>query len=147
MMSRTALVFVLMLFVRAAAAYDFSVYDVVAKAKQFNGKRVSVIGYFVAAHEEICLYPTRKAALRARRGGGMDLPHVLWLEFVTRANEAAVSDHYGRFTGRLRYRRTSKDEPTSGFGQWGLFSCRLDVESYEPMDARSSNHAIQRTAR
>ena len=146
-MSRTAIVFVLVLFVRAAAARDLSVYDVVARAKQFNGKRVSVIGYFVAAHEEICLYPTRKAALRARRGGGMDLPHVLWLEFVTRANEAVVNHHYGRFTGRLRYRPIPKDEPMGGFGQWGLFSCQLDVESYEPVDARSSNQAMQRTAR
>jgi hypothetical protein len=132
MMRRAALVLVLSLFVHAAEARDLSIHDLLATPRQFNGKRVSVIGYFVAAHEEICLYPTRKAALRAHRGAGLDLPHVIWIEFVSRANEAVLNNHYGRFTGTFRYRAIPKDQPTSGFGQWGLFASQLDVTSYDP---------------
>ena len=129
-MSRSALILLLSLIVHAAAARDLSIQDLVSRPMHFNGKRVSVIGYFVAAHEECCLYPSRKAAHSARH----DIAHVLWIEFVSRANEAVVNRHYGRFTGIYRYRPVPKDrEMMSGFGQWGLFSSQLEVTSYDPV--------------
>jgi hypothetical protein len=131
MIRPTTVVFYLLLFVHAAAARDLSIHDLATRPMHFNGKRVSVIGYFVAAHEEICLYPTRKAALRAHKDGDLDLPHVVWIEFVSRANESVLNNHYGRFIGTFRYRHVPKHELT-GFGQWGLFSFQLDVTSYEP---------------
>src|SRR5262245_32495502 len=132
-MSRSAVILLLSLVVHAASARDLSIQDVAARPKHFDGRRISVIGYFRAAHEECCLYTSRRAASRVPPTADLKSGHIFWIDFVSRANEVVLNNHYGRFTGIFRYRAIPKGEEMSGFGQWGLFSSKLDVTSYEPV--------------
>jgi hypothetical protein len=132
-MSRSAIILFLSLVVHAASAQDLSIKDVAARPTHFNGKRVSVIGYFVAAHEECCLYTSRKAARRVPPTADLQAGHIFWIEFLGGANRMVLNNHYGRFTGVFRYRAIPKDPEGAGFGQWGLFSSQLEVTSYEPV--------------
>jgi hypothetical protein len=51
----------------AATAEDVTVAQVLARPREFVGKRVSVTGFFVAANEESSLYITRESAFQSRR--------------------------------------------------------------------------------
>jgi hypothetical protein len=60
-----------------ATAQDIPLSQVLAKPLEFNGKRVAVTGYYVAATETSCLFTTRGAAKR------FDIARSVWVEFRT----------------------------------------------------------------
>src|SRR4051794_6141062 len=60
-----------------AATRDIPLADILGRPREFNGKRVAVIGYYVAGTETSCLFTTRDAAKR------FDITRSVWVEFHT----------------------------------------------------------------
>ena|SRR5437867_11029298 len=107
----------------AVTAADFTVAQVLAHPDRFNGKRISVTGYYVAGNEESCLYPSAEA-----RDHGQ-ITQSIWVEFRGTSELGPVTHHYARFVGTFHHRHLKR--PIDGYGQWGLSpSALLDVTSF-----------------
>jgi hypothetical protein len=109
----------------AATAEDVTVAQVLARPREFVGKRVSVTGFFVAANEESSLYITRESAKRG------DIDRSIWVELHGASNFRAAVNRYVRFIGTFHYRSKAAAKDMRGYGQWGLSPSQLDVMSFE----------------
>src|SRR5437660_9451512 len=90
--------FLMLLSVCTAIARDFTVGELLARPGQFNGKRVAVTGYYVAANEESSLFTTRDAAKQA------DLSRSIWVEPKKVMDLTPFTARYVRVVGIFRYR-------------------------------------------
>jgi hypothetical protein len=76
-----------------AVARDIPLAEVLAKPRDFDGKRVAVTGYYVAATETSCLFTTRDAAKR------FDIARSVWVEFRTPPVLDSIAGHQARLVG------------------------------------------------
>jgi hypothetical protein len=81
----------------AAAARDIPLADVLARPREFNGKRVAVTGYYVAGTETSCLFTTRNAAKR------FDITRSVWVEFHTPPVLDSIAGRTARLVGTFHY--------------------------------------------
>jgi len=87
----------LVLFVWTAAARDIPLADILGRPREFNGKRVAVIGYYVAGTETSCLFTTRDAAKR------FDITRSVWVEFHTPPVLDFIAGRQARLVGTFHY--------------------------------------------
>ena len=120
--------FLMLLSVCTATARDFTVGELLATPRQFNGKRVAVTGYYVAANEESSLFTTRAAAKQA------DLSRSIWVEFRGTPDVTSVASHYARLVGTFHYRHIKDPAMPRGYGHFGVSeTALLDVASFVPL--------------
>lgn len=113
----------------AASAQDMSVAQLLARPGHFDHKRVSVVGYYVIANEESCLFTTRDAAKRA------DFEKSIWVEFANSSDLTRIANRRMRLVGTFHYMRDADPRRMRGYGQWSLFACQLDnVTSFKPTE-------------
>jgi len=87
----------LVLSVCTAVARDIPLAEVLAKPRDFDGKRVALTGYYVAATETSCLFTTRDAAKR------FDIARSIWVEFRTPPILDSIAGHQSRLVGTFHY--------------------------------------------
>ena len=117
----------------SAAAHDLSLQQLVAQAQNYDGKRVSVTGYYVSANEESCLYATREVAKKIWRDPRADLQQVLWIDFHGIRDARPAVNRYVRFVGTFHHKKRFTDEMMRegrGYGQFNMFPSKLDVTSF-----------------
>jgi hypothetical protein len=133
---RTSLLFVAVALLTAcarnepkrASAEEVTVAQVLASPRQFNGKRISLVGYYVVANEESCLFRTQRAAKRE------EAEQCIWIDFPDKSDLTSIADRMSRIVGTFRYipgrRRHEK-----GTEEWSLVWPYLleDVLSFHPV--------------
>jgi hypothetical protein len=99
-------------------AKDVTVQQLLANPQKYNGKRVSVVGYYILENEESCLFATRETAKRA------DFKWSVWVDFRG-SNIDTWPDQKVRITGTFHHMRNADSKRLRGYGQWSLFANAL----------------------
>ena len=115
-----------LLWISTAAARDIPLADILARPHEFNGKRVAVIGYYVAATETSCLFTTRDAAKR------FDIARSVWVEFHTPPVMDSIAGRHARLVGTFHYNPSVRAGVLREYGNlWSV--ALLDVTDFRPL--------------
>jgi len=114
----------LILIAFSATAKDLTVEQLLARPREFSGKRVSVTGFYVAANEESSLFITREAAKQG------DVDQSIWVELHGASNFRLAVNQYVRFIGTFHYRSKAAARRMRGYGHLGSSPSQLDVASF-----------------
>jgi hypothetical protein len=136
-MKRCCLPLIILFVLRCAAiAGDIPLSKVLARPRDFNGKRIAVTGYYFASTETSCLFTTRDAAKRS------DDKLCAWVEFrnprdapdyiaVPKARLVGVFHYQPRpvLGGKVPYERRFR-----GFGHLRMYTFEIaDVSSFHAL--------------
>jgi hypothetical protein len=117
---------VALLSVCTAAAQDIPVAQLLSRPRYFNGKRVPVTGYYVAATETSCLFTTREAAKR------FDIARSVWVEFHTPPVLDSIAGRQARLVGTFHYSPKYRAGALRKYGNlWSV--ALLDVTEFRPV--------------
>jgi hypothetical protein len=120
---------VLVVSICTVAARDIPLAKVLARPREFNGKRVAVTGYYVVATETSCLFTTRDAAKR------FDVMHSVWVEFHTPPVLDSIAGRYTLLVGTFHYDPSWRAGALrGGYGHFnGWPAALLDVTDFGPV--------------
>jgi hypothetical protein len=111
-----------------AAARDIPLADILARPREFNGKRVAVTGYYVAGTETSCFFTTRDAAKR------FDVTRSVWVEFHTPSILDSIAGRHARLVGTFHYSPKITAGVLREYGHNNLWSLALlDVTAFHPL--------------
>lgn len=111
-----------------ATAGDVTVEQLLANPRHYDGKQVSVVGYYILENEESCLFATREAAKRA------DFTWSIWVDFRGIADVQARPNQKARIIGKFHHMRGADPKRLRGYGQWSLFAnALLDATTVTPV--------------
>jgi hypothetical protein len=123
----------------AASAQELTVMELLQNPRQFEGRRVTVSGYYYSDFEGHGIFADRKAAERYDVDRGI---------YVIADPNVKSSVRKGRVCGVFFYARGHRPkEPSPGFGVFGLWSselinCTVHLQREAPP---APNQAMQRT--
>jgi hypothetical protein len=121
-----AFAIVCLLSISTSTARDIQVGELLANPQQFEGRRVAVIGYYVAATETSCLFSTRDAAKR------FDILRSVWVEFRNPPAVDSIAGRRARLVGTFHYTPSKKGQALRKYGN--LWSAAiLDVTEFRPV--------------
>src|SRR4030095_8216407 len=111
-----------------AVGRDVTVLQLLRKPLQFDGKRVSVVGYYYVAYEDSFLFTTRAAAKRKQT------ERCIWVEFPAGADLTSIADRMSRIVGTFHY-IPSRRRQEKGAEEWTHVWPYLieDVRSFRPV--------------
>jgi hypothetical protein len=128
MKAGTLFTLILLLSLCTVTARDLTVGELLARPRHYNGKRVSVIGYYRAGTEESCLFSSREAAKR------FELAHSVWVEFRGTPDLTAIADCTARVVGKFHFNPAVSAGILRTFGHNNLWSVALlDVTEFRPL--------------
>jgi hypothetical protein len=136
-MKRCCLPLIILLVLRCAvAAGNIPLSKVLARPRDFDGKRIAVTGYYFASTETSCLFTTREAARRSDRSLSA------WVEF---RNPRAAPDYIAvpkaRLVGVFHYQprpildgNVPYERRFRGFGCYKMYAFEIaDVSSFHAL--------------
>jgi len=88
---------------------DLTVAELFQRGREFNGKRVAVIGYYVAGVEQTCLYTSPDAERHWEWLEDGIFPREIWVEPGSR-RVSRLTGRYVRVVGIFHYRPTFRRE-------------------------------------
>ena len=117
-----------LLWISTATARDIPLADILARPHDFNGKRVTVTGYYIAATETSCLFTTRAAAKR------FDIGRSVWVEFHTPPVLDSIAGRHARLVGTFHYSPKIRDGTFREYGHLNGWSVALlNVTEFRPL--------------
>jgi hypothetical protein len=100
--------------------------ELVASPRQFDGRRVSVTGYYAADIEGSDLFANAAAAKTG-------LGDFIWVEFRRDARITSIANGPARLVGTFHY-NPEGSKHHAGYGTWGISSMALlDTTSFETL--------------
>jgi hypothetical protein len=123
-----ATAFLGLLWISTVTARDIPLAQILARPREFNGKRVAVTGYYVAATETSCLFTTRAAAKR------FDIARSVWVEFRTPPVLDSIAGHQALLVGTFHFSSSVRAATLREYGHNNLWSVALlDVTDFRPL--------------
>jgi hypothetical protein len=127
-------------------AGDLTVVEVLKRGREFDGKRVAVIGYYVSGIEESCLWSTPEAASHFEFSEDRIFPREIWVEPGWR-KLSRLTSRYVRIVGTFHFRPEFRREmlkrddgrefesiTTLGYGHMGGSAAEFtDVTFFRPL--------------
>ncbi len=112
--------------VASAAPPAVALIDLLSHPQRYDGRRVSVTGYYYTDSETSCLYVDRAAS----KQGGVD--RSIWVEYRGVPDVTAIDHRQARLVGTFHYRPKARPDDMRGYGSWGVWTAALqDTTSFE----------------
>jgi hypothetical protein len=109
----------------SAAPHKVTVTQLLANPHDFNGRRVSVTGYYYADIETSCLCSSTSAARH------INAESSIWVEFRGTPDLTRMAGHYVRFVGTFHVRSQANTKQMRGYGSYGIWpAALLDTTSF-----------------
>jgi hypothetical protein len=114
---------------RLASAKDITVAQVLASPRRFDGKRLSVVGYYFVAYEDSYLFTTRGAAKRK------ETERCISVDFPDGSDLTCIAGRYARIVGTFHDTRDADSRKKATNQERVLLwpFVLQDVTSFHPM--------------